>query len=111
MTPDPQELAGRRFGRWVVRRRAPHIRGHPGWLCACDCGTLRAVRTDSLLDGKSQSCGCAHPRYRNVPRPSEVSPSTSRADVDREWFERRVAQGEDARSALQAITPQLRKRR
>ena len=110
MAHDPQDLTGRRFGRWVVRRRATRLRGHAGWLCECDCGTLRAVRTDSLLDGKSRSCGCGHPRYRNAPRPSERSPSTSRADADRVWLERRIARGEDATVALQAMTPQLRKR-
>ncbi len=70
MPQDPQDLTGRRFGRWVVRRRATRLRGHAGWLCECDCGTLRAVRTDSLVDGKSRSCGCGHPRYGNAPRPS-----------------------------------------
>ena len=110
MTHDPQDLTDRRFGRWVVRRRAAQIKGHGGWLCECDCGTLRAVRTDSLLDGKSRNCECARPWYRKAPRPSELSPSTSRADADRAWLERRIARGEDATTALQAITPQLRKR-
>ena len=111
MTPDPQDLTGRRVGRWVVRGRATRQGDHAGWLCECDCGTLRTVRTDSLCEGKSRSCGCARPRHRDAPRPSEASPSLLPADVDRGWLARRVARGEDATSALKAITPQLRKRR
>ena len=99
---------GRRFGRWVVRGRATRIGRHTRWLCECDCGTLRAVRTEHLLDGKSRSCRCV--RYRNAPPPSELSPSTSRAGVDRAWLARRIARGEDATTALRTITPQLRKR-
>ena len=111
MFHDTQDLTGRRVGRWVVRGRANANRGRAVWLCECECGTLRTVRTDSLLDGKSRSYGCAHPRYGEVPRPAELSPPVSRADVDRGWLARRVARGEDATSALQAIAPQLRKRR
>ena len=109
MAHDSQDLTGRRFGRWIVRGRATSERGHPRWLCECDCSTLRAVRADSLVDGKSRSCGCAHPRYRDAPRPAELAPAISRVAVDQGWLERRIARGEDATSALQAITPHLRK--
>lgn len=48
------DLTGRRFGRWlVVSRAAP-----PWWNCVCDCGTEKAVRKCSLIDGSSQSCRC-----------------------------------------------------
>ena len=84
------------------------MRGRERWLCECDCGTLRTVLTASLLDGRSRSCRCV--RYRNAPPPSELSPSTLRADVDRAWLARRIARGEDAMTALRTITPHLRKR-
>ena len=28
------------------------------WLCTCDCGTTRLVRTRVLKERKSLSCGC-----------------------------------------------------
>jgi hypothetical protein len=48
------ELAGKRFGRLLVIERFDRRR----WRCRCDCGTLRDVLTQSLTDGRTQSCGC-----------------------------------------------------
>jgi hypothetical protein len=48
-------LIGRRFGRWLVIRRV-----QPFWECKCDCGTVRPVRANDLLSGKTRSCGCLH---------------------------------------------------
>jgi hypothetical protein len=48
---------GATFGRWTVtsRERPASIRR---WMCLCECGEIRAVRKEKLLDGTSQSCGC-----------------------------------------------------
>ena len=46
---------GDKFGKWTV------IEDEKSWrkiLCQCDCGTIREVNKDSLLEGKSTSCGC-----------------------------------------------------
>lgn len=57
-----RELTGRRFGRWTVvgsggsceqRGRAVKM-----WTCRCECGTERDVVEQSLVTGKSVSCGC-----------------------------------------------------
>lgn len=57
------DLTGQRFGRWTVIRRAPLMAKakngeRNGWLCQCDCGTMRVVLTRHLVGGKSKSCGC-----------------------------------------------------
>lgn len=52
-------LAGQRFGRWLVLDEAGRNKANAVlWLCRCDCGTERAVRTHGLRSGKTQSCGC-----------------------------------------------------
>jgi hypothetical protein len=36
------------------------------WLCQCDCGNLVKRREGTIIDGKTVSCGCKHPRhYKN----------------------------------------------
>lgn len=71
------DLAGKRFGRWLAVSLDDTIRDGKGrWRCHCDCGTDRVVSRSSLLDGGSRSCGCLTPaampqvaRYRNVALP------------------------------------------
>jgi hypothetical protein len=48
---------GATFGRWTVigPEKPASIRR---WMCLCECGEIRAVRKEKLLDGTSQSCGC-----------------------------------------------------
>jgi len=55
----PENLRGYFFGRLRVIEyfgRAPS--GHPLWKCKCSCGNLHVVRADSLLQGRTRSCGC-----------------------------------------------------
>jgi len=56
------DLTGRRFGRLVVQSRHYSIgpRQNRGalWLCHCDCGEVRIVRSDALQSGKTVSCTC-----------------------------------------------------
>lgn len=60
---DTTNLIGERFGRWTVIGFAENTsktsRGRR-WFCRCDCGTERVVKAQSLLSGKSKSCGCLH---------------------------------------------------
>jgi len=53
----PQDLSGRRFGRWIV---VSLVRKNKRvfWKCRCDCGQTGVVRVDSLNNGRSSSCGC-----------------------------------------------------
>jgi hypothetical protein len=54
------DLTGQRFGRLVVRGRAPSRNkyGDAYWLCQCDCGGNKEASTHSLRRGKAPSCGC-----------------------------------------------------
>lgn len=60
-----KDLVGMTFERWkVLEKVAPHVdskgRKFSFWLCKCNCtnGTIREVSQNSLLQGKSKSCGC-----------------------------------------------------
>lgn len=58
MTPAPaKDLTGQRFGLWTVLER-DKTQAYVYWICHCDCGTVKSVRSMSLLNGGSQSCGC-----------------------------------------------------
>lgn len=53
------ELSGRRFGRWIVLKRAENSRfGYPQWLCRCICGTEKTILGGPLRSSRSESCGC-----------------------------------------------------
>ena len=54
-----QNISGQRFGRYVAIRFLPDDKKHASFLCRCDCGVERAVLSQSLRRGASQSCGCA----------------------------------------------------
>lgn len=50
-------LAGERFGRWLVLRR--HGDARPvRWECQCECGSVGIVTGCNLRTGHSKSCGC-----------------------------------------------------
>lgn len=56
-------LTGERFGALrVVSIYEPTgdqpYRSRTFWNCLCDCGVLKAVRTDKLTSGRVRSCGC-----------------------------------------------------
>ena len=58
-----KDLTGMRFGRLVVRERTANKITKSGkpvaqWLCDCDCGNTNVVRSASLNNGATKSCGC-----------------------------------------------------
>ena len=52
------DLTGQRFGKLTVVSRAENIGRDTAWLCRCDCGGEKAVRTANLRKGRTRSCGC-----------------------------------------------------
>lgn len=52
-------IAGQRFGRVVALEWVGvDKRGHGTWRCLCDCGTAFVTLSDSLKQGRTNSCGC-----------------------------------------------------
>lgn len=68
--PKIKDLTGQRFGNWTVVSRAESDKDNRGfpvtkWHCKCDCGTERDVYANSLLSGRSTSCGCHAKQVRS----------------------------------------------
>lgn len=52
-------LVGERFGRLIVAKRVENSStGHSQWLCICDCGNKKVVKSSYLRTGGTKSCGC-----------------------------------------------------
>lgn len=53
-------LTGQRFGQWTILSFSHQDASKNNvWLCRCDCGTERPVKSRTLRNGRSASCGCA----------------------------------------------------
>ena len=54
-----KDLSGMRFGRLTaVRPTDRREKKYVVWECRCDCGNIVFVRSGSLINGNTQSCGC-----------------------------------------------------
>lgn len=59
------DLTNKRFGRLFVQKRLPNYRtpkgkGHAQYECLCDCGVIKSVLAQSLIKGRTKSCGCLY---------------------------------------------------
>jgi len=52
------DLTGRVFDRWTVRKFSGRKNRRSLWECVCRCGSIKIVSDSNLLSGKSRSCGC-----------------------------------------------------
>jgi hypothetical protein len=55
-------LTGLKFGRltvlepkWIVKENGSKQKG---WICRCECGTVKFYLTHHIKSGKTKSCGC-----------------------------------------------------
>ena len=51
------DLVGQKFSYLIVLSRNYHKKG-TYWNCYCSCGNITLVRSDSLKNGNTKSCGC-----------------------------------------------------
>lgn len=49
---------GDKINHWTIIDTAPSRNNQTCWLCKCDCGNERIVRSNDLINNKSKSCGC-----------------------------------------------------
>jgi hypothetical protein len=48
----------KRFGRLTVIYKGIARKRHSTWMCRCDCGATKEIRTSLLLQQITKSCGC-----------------------------------------------------
>lgn len=56
-----KDLTGKKFGRLTVINQNIELSKEKRaviWNCICDCGKYKSIRSNGLLSGKTQSCGC-----------------------------------------------------
>lgn len=54
-----KDLTGERFGRLtVIKQEGRTEQGNALWMCLCDCGNVVVVRSTTLRNGQTKSCGC-----------------------------------------------------
>lgn len=58
LRPPAKDLTGTIFGRLTAAYPVYTNRGSSGWLCHCSCGKQITVKTSSLQNGNTRSCGC-----------------------------------------------------
>lgn len=60
-----KDLIGIKFGKLTPIKLLEERRGnYRYWLCNCDCGNTKEIRSSHLLKGYSKSCGCSW-HYKN----------------------------------------------
>ena len=52
------DLTGKRFGRLVVVGIDDRPSRKTYYICKCDCGNMKVIRSDALTAGRTTSCGC-----------------------------------------------------
>lgn len=74
-------LIGDRFGRLLVVGLDPIRTASKNrlWVCECECGKRTSVLTQSLVEGKTKSCGCGNNR------PGGVGHGMSTTDEHHAW--------------------------
>lgn len=47
---------GTRFNKWTVIEERKQVKGHPTYLCKCECGNKHVLRGSNLRHGLTRSC-------------------------------------------------------
>lgn len=74
-----KDLTNQRFGKLVAIKIDKKIDGRNYWLCKCDCGNTKVVKSSTLGSGAVISCGCEHDKYFGTT--NNASLKINRADV------------------------------
>ena len=60
------DFTGKKVGKLTVIGRKPDKRQGTWWLCECECGEMRVVRSDKLRDSIITCCEKCKPQYKDM---------------------------------------------
>lgn len=77
-------LTGRKFGKLtVLGRDYSYVSSkRTKWICQCECGNVKSILRDSLLSGRSRSCGCQRNKGK---KRINATHGMSRTRIFHEW--------------------------
>ena len=61
-----KDLSGQKYGRLTAVKRVPGGSKSVKWECLCECGKQVKVRTTTLINGQSKSCGCLRAELKTI---------------------------------------------
>src|SRR5262249_57188532 len=99
-----KDLTGRKFGKWVVLPR-DGFEANFQFLLQCECGRLRLVAGNELVNGRPPSCGCESHRKNGA------TGKTSARDNGKKSVQangKTSVHGSALRTRLQRVLNQLR---
>lgn len=79
------DLTGKRFGMLTVLGIDDRGTRKTYWMCQCDCGNVKSVRSDSLQNGAIKSCGCLKKKQDSVNLTANHSHKMSKTRLYEEW--------------------------
>jgi hypothetical protein len=83
------DLTNEQYGMLTVLERAANTSsGRTAWLCQCECGQKKIIRSNDLRSGKVVSCGCYGKQKRQEALKNKNSTSSRRANLIGKVFER-----------------------
>lgn len=59
-------LINQKFSRLTVVAESDPINHRTAWLCVCDCGNTKIIKSEHLIDGTTKSCGCLNIEKRTA---------------------------------------------
>lgn len=80
------DLTGKRFGKLLVTGMSDRRSGRKTfWVCECDCGNTKTIRSDSLTSGRTESCGCIKEKQDKINLTTNHSHKMSGTRVYHTW--------------------------
>lgn len=80
-----RDLTGQRFGKLTVIGIEETETRKTFWVCQCDCGNMKVVRSDSLICGAIKSCGCLKKQQDRINLTANHSHKMSGTRIYQEW--------------------------
>jgi len=69
---------GQVFGRLTIIDRAENKNGNVHWVCACECGTVKIIRSGCLTHSGVKSCGCLRQERKDKVKVKSIRPRRPR---------------------------------